>query len=233
MKIVATFLLSVLLSAACLAEASTFTVIDVDTRKEQLQLFLRDETGVPFHRLEKLDAWLQSRGRHLRFAMNAGMFEPDYSPVGLFVSQGKELAPLNLHAGQGNFFMKPNGVFLVTAAGPRVVESSKYAADNTDVLLATQSGPLLVEHGAIHPGFSATSNSRAIRNGVGVRGANTAVFVISDEPVTFYQLAAYFRDDLKCEDALYLDGVVSALFFPEQNRKDSKVDLGPMIGIVQ
>jgi uncharacterized protein YigE (DUF2233 family) len=128
--------------------------------------------------------------------------------------------------------MKPNGVFYLTTAGPRIIESSKYSANTADVLLATQSGPLLVEHGAIHPAFSATSQSRVIRNGVGVTGS-TAVFVISDDPVSFYELAAYFRDQLKCEDALYLDGAVSALFLPKQGRRDSTVDLGPIVGVVQ
>jgi uncharacterized protein YigE (DUF2233 family) len=227
-----TFAFLTLLSAACLAGPPKFTVVHVDTRHEHLQLFLRDETGAPFHRFEKLDGWLASQGKQLTFAMNAGMFEPDYSPVGLFVAGARELAPLNLSSGRGNFFMKPNGVFFLTAAGPRIVESSKYSARPADVLLATQSGPLLVERGAIHPAFSATSRSRVIRNGVGVTG-NTAVFVISDDPVTFYELAAYFRDQLKCDDALYLDGVVSALFLPTQGRRDSTVDLGPIVGVVQ
>lgn len=232
MRSIWTFVLLALLSAPCLAGPPKFTVVHVDTRSEHLQLFLRDETGAPFHRFEKLDAWLTSQGKHLTFAMNAGMFEPDHSPVGLFVASAKELAPLNLASGHGNFFMKPNGVFYLTTAGPRIIESSKYSANTADVLLATQSGPLLVEHGAIHPAFSATSHSRVIRNGVGVTGS-TAVFVISDDPVTFYELAAYFRDQLKCEDALYLDGVVSALFLPKQGRRDSRVDLGPIVGVVQ
>jgi uncharacterized protein YigE (DUF2233 family) len=232
MKTIWTFVLLASLIAPCRAAPPNFTVVHVDTRSEQLQLFLRDETGAPFHRFEKLDAWLESRGRHLTFAMNAGMFEPDYSPVGLFVASAREWAPLNLASGHGNFFMKPNGVFYLTTAGPRIVESSKYTANIADVLLATQSGPLLVEHGAIHPAFSATSRSKVIRNGVGVTGS-TAVFVISNEPVSFHELASYFRGVLKCEDALYLDGVVSGLYLPKQGRRDSTVDLGPIIGVVQ
>jgi uncharacterized protein YigE (DUF2233 family) len=232
MKSLAAFVLLASFIAPCLAGPPKFTVVDVDTRSEQLQLFLRDDTGTPFHRFEKLAAWLESRGQRLSFATNAGMFEPDHSPVGLFVASARELAPLNLASGRGNFFMKPNGVFYLTTSGPKIVESSKYAANAADVLLATQSGPLLVEHGAIHPAFSATSRSKLIRNGIGVTGS-TAVFVISNEPVSFYEFATYFRDQLKCDDALYLDGVVSALFLPKQGRSDSTVDLGPIIGVVQ
>lgn len=232
MRTIFTLVLLALLTPPGLAGPPKFTEVHVDTRNEHLQLFLRDETGAPFRRFEKLDTWLATQGKHLTFAMNAGMFEPDHSPVGLFVASAKEVAPLNLASGHGNFFMKPNGVFYLTTAGPRIVESSKYSANTADVLLATQSGPLLVQQGVIHPAFSATSRSKLIRNGVGVKGS-TAVFVISDDPVTFYELAAYFRDQLKCQDALYLDGVVSALFLPKQGRRDSTVDLGPIVGVVQ
>lgn len=222
----------VFIAAPWFANAGQFTAIVVDTRVERLELFLSDDVGVPFRRLDRLDAWLKTQNRQLRFAMNAGMFEPDLSPVGLFVEREREIKPLNLADGRGNFFLKPNGVFFVTAAGPSIVRSSKYSTVPDRVLLATQSGPLLLENGVINPAFSSTSRSKYIRNGVGVRG-NEALFVISNAPVTFYEFATYFRDQLHCRDALYLDGVVSSLFYPESGRKDSTVDLGPMIGVVR
>jgi uncharacterized protein YigE (DUF2233 family) len=229
---VSTVFVLLLLSLSCSAAAQKFTVMRVDTRSERLELFLRDQSGTPFFRLEKLRSWLASQNKTLRFAMNAGMFEPDYSPVGLFISHGKELAPLNLANGTGNFYLKPNGVFFVTSNGPNIVESSKYNQQPKDVLLATQSGPLLVENGAIHPSLRATSRSRLIRNGVGV-SAREAIFVISNAPITLYEFASYFRDQLGCRDALYFDGVVSSLLLPAENRSDSSTDLGPMVGVVQ
>lgn len=221
-----------LLTAPLLASADRFTAITVDTRAEHLELFLADETGAPFRRLDRLDAWLRSQKRQLRFAMNAGMYEPDLSPVGLFVARGHELGPLNLAEGAGNFYLKPNGVFFLTATGPRILRSTKYREPPAGVLLATQSGPLLLEDGVINPAFSSTSKSKHIRNGVGVRG-NEAIFVISNEPVTFYEFARYFKDRLQCRDALYFDGVVSSLLAPELGRKDSTVDLGPMIAVMK
>jgi uncharacterized protein YigE (DUF2233 family) len=71
-----------------------------------------------------------------------------------------------------------------------------------------------------------------IRNGVGARGQQ-AIFVISEQPVTFYELATYFRDELHCPDALYLDGVVSSLHSAELRRSDFKVDLGPIVGVIR
>jgi uncharacterized protein YigE (DUF2233 family) len=85
--------------------------------------------------------------------MNAGMFQPNFSPVGLFVAGGRELAPLNTNSGYGNFFMKPNGIFVMTEMGPRVVETSEYPKVKGRIVLATQSGPLLVHSGKIHPVF--------------------------------------------------------------------------------
>ncbi|MBW8715622.1 phosphodiester glycosidase family protein [Variovorax paradoxus] len=230
-----------LLLALCLAGAASlasaaaaeprYTVVKIDVRKERLELFLHDDSGAPFKRFDRLEAWLAARNRQLVFAMNAGMYHADFSPVGLLVQEGREEAPLNLAAGAGNFFLKPNGVFLVSDAGPRVVESSEYAAlPKEGVRLATQSGPLLLRRGVVHPAFIPDSDSRKIRNGVGVSG-HTAIFVISEQPVNFYEFALYFRDVLHCRDALYLDGTVSALHSRALRRSDFTRELGPILGV--
>lgn len=164
--------------------------------------------------------------------MNAGMFKPDFSAVGLLVQNAQQVSPLNLSDGAGNFFLKPNGVFFVSESGPRIVDSTEYPALAQGVRLATQSGPLLVRNGNLHPGMDAASTARLIRNGVGVSG-DSVMFVISEQPVSFYELATYFRDELHCPDALYLDGVVSSLYSLELQRNDSKMDLGPIVAVVQ
>jgi uncharacterized protein YigE (DUF2233 family) len=207
-------------------------VIRVDTRKEDLEIFLRDDAPNEFKRFDNLKSWLESKNKRLRFAMNAGMFKPDLSPVGLLVQDGKQISPLDLSDGPGNFFLKPNGVFLISDYGPKIVESSEYPTLAQNVRLATQSGPLLVRNGKLHPAINAESTSRLVRNGVGVSG-DTLIFVISEQPVNFYEMAIYFRDELHCPDALYLDGVVSSLYSADLQRNDSKTDLGPIFGVVQ
>lgn len=163
--------------------------------------------------------------------MNAGMYEPGYAPVGLFVSDGKQRAPLNLADGSGNFYLKPNGVFLLSDSGAQIVEASAYPAVAAGVRLATQSGPLLLLQGKLHPKLDPDSRSRHIRNGVAICG-NDVVFVISDDKVNLYDFARYFRDTLHCSDALYLDGSVSSLYAPGLRRDDNRAALGPMIGVV-
>lgn len=207
-----------------------FTVTTIDTARQDLELFLNDDAGQPFNSFSRLAAWLQARSKRLGFAVNAGMYHADFAPVGLLVQDGKQVAPLNLDDGIGNFFLKPNGVFLVTRSGPKVVESSEYPLLGKGARLATQSGPLLLRNGVIHPAFNPASASRHIRNGVGVVG-NKAIFVISNHPVTFHEFAVFFRDNLKCRDALYLDGSVSSLYSRELGRSDAAAKLGPILGV--
>ena len=207
-----------------------FTVVRVDADK--LRLFWKDDKGQPLRRLARLAGWLKHEGKTLTFGMNAGMYHADGGPVGLLVIDGRELAPLNLDDGRGTFFLKPNGVFLIDAAGPRVVEAVDYAASHDGVRYATQSGPLLLKNGQIHPAFRASSASRYIRNGVCAVGGQ-AVFVISERPVSFHEFASFFRDELHCQDALYLDGAVSSLYSPTLGRNDRWHELGPLFGVTE
>lgn len=209
------------------------TVCRVKIREEPLELFLRDETGAPFKRFDRLKAWLEARQKKLVFAMNAGMYHGDFSPVGLYVSEGQRWAPLNTTNGYGNFFLKPNGVFAITESGARVLETSEYSRLREPVKLATQSGPLLVRGGRIHPAFNPQSKSLLLRNGVGIPSPDIALFVITETPVSLYQFAVMFRDELHCPDALYLDGTISSLYAPALKRNDFRMELGPIIGITE
>ncbi|RYD27715.1 MAG: hypothetical protein EOP86_24145 [Verrucomicrobiaceae bacterium] len=215
------------------SDGQRFTVCQVNVRKEKLELFHRDENGQPFKKFDRLAPWVESKGRKLVFAMNAGMFHSDSTTVGLFVSHGRQVSPLNTADGKGNFFLKPNGVFAVTEAGACVVESSKYPQIKGRVLLATQSGPLLVQGGKLHPAFNAGAPSRLLRNGVSVPSPDIALFVISDTGVNFHTFATLFRDKLHCPDALFLDGNISSLYAPALKRSDSRPELGPFIGVTE
>jgi uncharacterized protein YigE (DUF2233 family) len=218
--------------AACAERNDPFTVVRVDLATQKLRLFWQDDKGQPLRRLDRLAAWQKAQGRTLTFGMNAGMYHADGGPVGLLVIDGHELAPLNLSDGQGNFFLKPNGVFLIDATGPRVIDAVDYPASREGVILATQSGPLLLKHGQIHPAFRPASASRYIRNGVCAVGS-TVIFVISERPVTFHEFGSFFRDELHCLDALYLDGAVSSLYSPSLSRNDRWQELGPLFGVTE
>lgn len=219
-------------AAALAAPADGYTVVRVDTTRQDLRLFWRDAQGQPWRRLSRLAEAQAGQGRRLAFGMNAGMYHADLSPVGLLVLDGREVAPLNLAGGDGNFFLKPNGVFLLGPSGPKVVDAVDYPTVSAGVRWATQSGPMLVKDGRIHPQFRPDSASRYIRNGVCAQGS-VAVFVISERPVSLFDLAQFFRDDLQCRDALYLDGAVSTLYAPAQGRTGQVKDLGPLLGVLE
>jgi uncharacterized protein YigE (DUF2233 family) len=114
-----------------------------------------------------------------------------------------------------------------------VVESRAYGANPPECRYASQSGPMLVIDGALHPRFLPQSPSRYIRNGVGVSADGTvAYFAISNEPVNFTEFAGLFRDTLDTPDALYFDGSISRLYAPELGRDDFGFAMGPMVGTV-
>ena len=156
------------------------------------------------------------------FATNGGMFTPAYDPVGLYVENGRERFPLNRSAGAGNFFMLPNGVFAVAGHRAWVLTTDAFASLPSEtraaLTFATQSGPMLVVAGRPHPAFRAGSSHRAIRSGVGQISPTKIVFAISEQPVTFMELADLFRVDYGCQQALYLDGAISKAWIPALDR---------------
>ncbi|MES0155793.1 phosphodiester glycosidase family protein [Mesorhizobium sp. M0018] len=139
---------------------------------------------------------------------------------------------MNVADSEGNFFLKPNGVFLVRKDGkPAVMETSAYAATRLDVMFATQSGPMLVIDGRLHPRFEQNGTSRYIRNGIGVRDENTVVLAISRSEVSLGSFARLFRDALNCPNALFFDGVVSALSNGERMIVGGSYPVGPIIAV--
>ncbi|MBC9246310.1 phosphodiester glycosidase family protein [Paracoccus sp. 11-3] len=212
-----------------------YVICEVDAAQEPaLRLWQDDASGQPLRNFNNIQKML-GQGENLNFAMNAGMYHADYKPVGLLIVDGQELSPIVTGGSNDNFGMLPNGVFCTGGARPfQVVESRAFANARPDCRLATQSGPMLVIDGDLHPRFLVDSDSRYVRNGVGVSpDGQKAWFAISDRPVTFHEFGRLFRDGLKVRDALYFDGSVSRLYAPSVNRADFGRSLGPMIGLVE
>jgi uncharacterized protein YigE (DUF2233 family) len=211
----------------------SFLTRTINPKNEDLRLFLNDDHGQLLHDFASLDKFVSAQGGHLIFAANAGMFEPNSQPVGLLVLGSVQQNPINFDDGQGNFYMKPNGVFLINDKHEaHIVESTSYASLLTPAVWATQSGPLLVHGGEIHPEFNADSKSRKIRSGVGVTKDGIIEFALSRTPVTFYEFASLFRDRMLCPNALYLDGEISAFYVPGE-KDPVPHSFGPMFGLVE
>lgn len=209
-------------------EGSDFTACRYDSRRHRIELVLDDPQG-RLRSLARLEDHLGVRRAQLLFAMNAGMYDEDGRPIGLYVERGRRRHRINLASGTGNFHLKPNGVFAVARDGSVSIRSSDQF--DGEPYWATQSGPMLVINGDLHPAFQPDGESLHVRNGVGVPDRHTAWFVISEGPVSFGRFARFFLDVLDCPNALYLDGGVSSLWDRSARRQDGYSSLGPMIAI--
>ena len=145
-----------------------YTVCSFDVRQDRLALYNLDARGQPYGTFAVLRAAVKAQGRELAFAMNAGMFGEDLKPVGLYVEQGHQFKKINRRNGGGNFHLKPNGVFFISGDRTGVMETEAFVKASPRVDYATQSGPMLVIDGAIHPKISPEGTSAKLRNGVGV-----------------------------------------------------------------
>lgn len=210
-------------------------------KRYSLKLFWQQDdnsaTTKPLLTFDALLAALPSN-QTLDFAMNAGMYNENYAPIGYTVIKGEERRALNIKEGGGNFHLLPNGVLWWDKSGKVQITESK-ALDkqlkNSDVhpWYATQSGPMLVIDNTIHPQLNPDSTSLKLRNGAGVCSDGSLQFVNSEEPVSFYQFAMLFKDDLHCPNALFLDGgIASALYAPTIDKHDKK-EMGVMIGLIE
>lgn len=202
-------------------EGQNYRVVHLDLKRDRLSLHWRNpQTGQPFGGIDALRQWGEARGKHLLFAANAGIYDRQFAPLGLYVENGKTVVPLNLAHGNpasGNFSLLPNGVFVIYPDGHAAVRTSQaFEADGKAAQWATQSGPMLLIDGKPNPHFVDDSNSLKWRSGVCAKTPTDVVFAVSEGPVNFHTFARLFRDKLGCRDALYLDGSISQLYVDGQ-----------------
>jgi len=229
--------LLLLLTAGLIAFTTTQNSIDdkilaytVDTKTEDLQLYWKNDKGETLKSIKNLKNYVESKNLTLTFAMNGGMFNKDFSPQGLFIQNKKTFTDLDTSEGNGNFYLKPNGVFYLTTDNVPFICKTKDFTDNGKIKYATQSGPMLVIDGQIHSAFKNGSTNLNIRNGVGILTDNRIVFAMSKKEINFYDFAKYFQS-LGCKNALYLDGFVSRTYLPEKSWTQTDGNFGVIIGL--
>jgi uncharacterized protein YigE (DUF2233 family) len=211
-------------------EGEGFTLCQYDPKRHSLTLRVTRRNGQPLRHMAALAAELGEGTRRVRFAMNAGMYDVRGWPIGLYVERGRERHKVNTRTASGNFYLQPNGVFWVAGDGTaHVATTTTYLRGRDAPRFATQSGPMLVIDGKLHPKIAQDGASEWTRNGVGTGCVGATWFVISDGDISFGKFARVFRDALKCRDALFLDGAVSSLWDPRGGRMDMRHTLGPII----
>ncbi|WP_250942207.1 phosphodiester glycosidase family protein [Allorhizobium sonneratiae] len=209
-----------------------YRICRFDPRHDMIRLYDHAPDGIPYAGFDRLQSQLSAEGRRLVFGMNGGMYLDNLDPAGLFIANGMTLKPAVTGDGWGNFYLKPNGVFYREGRIAGVMETQAFLNSGISPDMATQSGPMLVIDGRIHPRFLPDSDSLKIRNGVGVDDKGDVIFVLSEDPVRFYDMALLFRDDLHTPNALFLDGSISAIAEPQNQRIDRGAPLGPILAVI-
>lgn len=189
-----------------------------------VKVIWRDKAGKQLRTFPEVARFVSEDGTRIDTIMNGGIFEPKGIPSGLLIQDSKVLRPVNRQNGKGNFFLKPNGIFLVGSGGARVITTNEYSVSAMNVDYAVQSGPLLLRQGKIHPKFNVNSTSRLHRNGVGVTTTGEVVFIMtnikSKKFPNLYEFAELFKT-LGCPDALFLDGDLSVMKSGDELTKPS------------
>lgn len=173
----------------------------------------------------------RSGNKKLLFATNGGIFEPDFSPSGLYIEHTQTHQKLNQSEGKGNFYLKPNGVFYIGETEKNILSTQAFARAKPKCQHAIQSGPMLVIEGKIHPKFREASPNKYVRSGVGIDQQGEIIFAISNQPVNFYHFASLFEERLACPNALYLDGAISQMYLPVLGREEEGRPYGSIIAI--
>jgi uncharacterized protein YigE (DUF2233 family) len=214
-------------------EGHAYTLCEAPLSRFDIRIFWKRPDGAPYTYLSSLPKTDKNGGR-LAFALNGGMFHPDFRPVGLYIEEGRQMVRPSRASGPGNFHLKPNGVFYAGEGEAGVLETGAFLKRKPKAAFATQSGPMLVIDGKLHPRIARASASEKTRDGVCVRDG-TALFVVSESVVAFDTFARAFRDGLKCRNALFLDGgTAPALLVPAASRAgNSFIGLGPMIAVYE
>jgi len=222
-------------------ERADYTICRFDVATDDLRLFWKDAAGVLYKTFDALAGALKGEGLTLAFAINGGMYGEDFVPTGLYMENGRTLVEANTVTVPGsgaqvpNFYKKPNGVFFIGGGKAGVMETEAFGKAKPKAAFATQSGPMLLIDGKIHPAFIENSSDLKPRDGVGVSGS-TVIFAISEGRVSFYDFARLFRDALGVKNALFLDGgSAPGLYAPELGRNDrpGHGGYGPIVGVVK
>ena len=214
-------------------DGHNYTLCEAPLSRFDIQIFWKRPDGAPYTYLSALpedgqkarEAGLRSKRRHVPSGLPA---------AGLYVEDGREMVRASRASGPGNFHLKPNGIFYAGEGEAGVLETGAFLKRKPKAQFATQSGPMLVIDGKLHPRIAHASVSAKMRDGVCVRDG-VAFFAISDGGVAFDTFARLFRDGLKCRNALFLDGgTAPALFVPSASRSgNSFIGLGPMIAVYE
>lgn len=204
------------------------------------QYWQNPDDEMSYGSMSRFNSAVRKNQNRVLFAINSGIYTKEYTPLGLYIENGKVMMPLNLvksNEGQGNFALLPNGVFYITDKNQASILDTdsfhaKYQGDYSSIQNAVQSGPMLMINGEYNTYFLPRSNSLRIRSGVCVsNNGDEVTFVVTEDRVNFYEFASYFKEKLQCQNALYLDGTLARMYVNGRMYGASFWQAKPLVGI--
>ena len=210
---------------------------EVNPDSAEIRMYWKDDAGNILGSLGNVQEYAAKQGFNLLYACNGGMYMQNQVPLGYYIEAGKTLQKINTKNGNGNFYLKPKGIFYVDDNNTTGIQSIETTADRTllqtkKIKYLTQSGPMLIHNNVINTLFTPGSTNINVRNGVGILPNGHAYFAMSTYPVNFYDFARHFKDK-GCNEALYFDGFVSRSYCPQQNYIQSDGNFGVMVAVVK
>ena len=222
--------IAITLLSFSLKEEKTPTIhgYEVNLKQEKIELVWKNDKGHFYSNFRNV----LEEDSTCKLLMNAGMYTKAQAPLGLYIEDSVVKHKLNkTQTAYGNFYMQPNGVFYIENDSCKVIQTKDFK-QTKNIAYATQSGPMLVINGKLHPKFMKGSSNKYVRNGVGILPNGNPLFAISAEPINFYDFATFFKNK-GCKNALYLDGSVSRAYIPSKNLLDKGGKFGVMIKVAK
>ena len=143
------------------------------------------------HKIKYFESLLKNlNSKKIKCAMNGGIYNQEFHPLGLYAESGKILSKLNTRKNAyGNFYLQPNGIFFITKNSVGIMSTEKYLISKPNLMYATQSGPILFLNKKINTLFTKTSNNRLLRNAVCTLSNKEVLFAITKRDMNFYELS--------------------------------------------
>jgi len=220
------------LSLRCVSfSGHLYAVADIDLRVQKI-VFTVSGNGKK-ETLPEVANNLSRMGINPLLVTNAGIYGLDDRPLGLLISPKGKLhdADTRMDKGERGNFSWDSAVFQISDDGIAAIAPVGTWQDSRHIVAATQSGPQLASAGKINQSFQIQSKWSYRRTAIGVDHANRRLvhLVVSREPVTLFELAAFMVNGLHCSEGLHLDGDLSAFYVPSALKKFLFFDPGERI----
>jgi len=205
---------------------------------EEVRMYWKDKQGKIFKSFENVKSHIEQNGQEVSFITNGGIYMEANVPLGLYIENGETLASLNqVKRAFGNFYIQPNGVFVIHKNGFEIVPTGNFT-NSDSIVYANQSGPMLLIEGDINPLFNRDSQNKRIRSSVCTKTskeeiAPQVVFTLSEQAVTFYEFSKFLKKRVGCKNALYLDGTISKIYSPLHDEEYFEGDFAVIIGVTK